>query len=263
MPRIMWVGLFIGLASAASADQTNLRGGVYILHHPPEIVYTDPAPEGGWCQHYLDNHAISDLADQNPRIDSSAGSVWYVLGAFVGDAEWCGAEFGFGSYNGDLFGFTQYGPCLPGLGLELPTENWPGPNSGTAIVTSDTNWQGTLVPVYYFAGFAYGEGLIPLAADPATDFIGFGNCSMPPEIFSVRCVPAMGLFTDGIACYPSTPPPAFVCCVGETCYVISEEECEALQGEFHPEWEDCGPPNPCLPTPSENRTWGSIKALYR
>jgi hypothetical protein len=36
-----------------------------------------------------------------------------------------------------------------------------------------------------------------------------------------------------------------VCCVGETCMIITEADCQALGGVFHPEWDSCGPPNPC------------------
>jgi hypothetical protein len=42
-----------------------------------------------------------------------------------------------------------------------------------------------------------------------------------------------------------TCPAAHVCCVAETCYLILETDCAALGGTFHPEWDSCGPPNPC------------------
>ena len=43
-----------------------------------------------------------------------------------------------------------------------------------------------------------------------------------------------------------------VCCVGEECFLVLEEECAAMQGVFHPEWDSCGPPNPCE-IPSPNQ----------
>jgi hypothetical protein len=40
-------------------------------------------------------------------------------------------------------------------------------------------------------------------------------------------------------------PVAHVCCVGETCQLVFEGDCAAMGGIWHPEWESCGPPNPC------------------
>jgi hypothetical protein len=57
--------------------------------------------------------------------------------------------------------------------------------------------------------------------------------------------------------------PTAVCCVGQNCYVVTEQECTEMQGVFHPEWDSCGPPNPCAPSPVEPTSWGSVKSLFR
>jgi hypothetical protein len=54
-----------------------------------------------------------------------------------------------------------------------------------------------------------------------------------------------------------------VCCIGQECLVITEDECGALGGVFHPEWDSCGPPNPCEATPANHNTWGGVKNMYR
>lgn len=60
------------------------------------------------------------------------------------------------------------------------------------------------------------------------------------------------------------PVPERVCCVGHACYLVSEEACATLQGDWHPEWESCGPPDPCdVCTPVERSSWGGIKVRYR
>lgn len=60
------------------------------------------------------------------------------------------------------------------------------------------------------------------------------------------------------------PVPERVCCLGHACYLVSEDECAALQGEWHTGWESCGPPNPCdIYTPAERSSWGGIKVRYR
>jgi hypothetical protein len=60
------------------------------------------------------------------------------------------------------------------------------------------------------------------------------------------------------------PTPEYVCCVGHDCYLLTEAECAEMQGIWHPEWDDCGPPNPCdIYTPADKSTWGKIKDTYR
>jgi hypothetical protein len=54
----------------------------------------------------------------------------------------------------------------------------------------------------------------------------------------------MGVMTEGDTCCPGVD--VNICCVGEECFLYSEQECLAAGGEWHPEWvPDCGPPNPC------------------
>lgn len=63
--------------------------------------------------------------------------------------------------------------------------------------------------------------------------------------------------------YSDYVPPVKVCCVGQDCYVITEDECGSMGGVYHPEWDSCGPPNPCEATPTGHDTWGGVKSLYR
>ncbi len=65
------------------------------------------------------------------------------------------------------------------------------------------------MPVYWFAGYAYEEGLVPLAENPVTGSAGTANCANPPEAWAVDSLGAMGLFRDGVFACPqgqSTPP---------------------------------------------------------
>jgi hypothetical protein len=232
----------------AVADPDDLSGGVFIAHHDPNIVYCVP-PEG-WCQHYIDGYAINNCDDQNPSIMTTEERVWFLLSAWPEDKVWCGTEFGLGEYNYYLFIFTSWGPCSPGGNLEIPTAYWPGPNEGTAIVTTDLAWQGNWEPVYYFTGYYYyyGPGQIPVDVDPPTLFGGWGNCLTPPTSYHAACFPAMGILMDGIPCCPSEPE--YVCCIDEVCYIYTIQQCLDLGGEPQPEWPvDCGPPDPCAPEP--------------
>jgi hypothetical protein len=256
---IVLSALIAFVASAAGDDPRDLSNGVLIAHAPLGLEFTNPAPPEGWCQHYIDNFAIHSCEEQNPRIDTEGGAVWFILAAWDEEKEFCGIDFGFGDYDGDVFCFVDWRPCFPeGGGLELPTDNWPGPTEGTAIVGFD--WTGNYVPIYHFVGYAYGAAVIPFGADPATGRAEFGNCPMPPpQVFEIGCLGGMGILTDGIECCPAEMS---VCCVGCDCYVATEEECADLGGEWHPEWDTCEP-NPCSPSPAEPAGWGTIKALFR
>jgi hypothetical protein len=103
------------------ADQTDLGGGVLITHHPPGLQFSTGMDV---CEHYASQCAITCCDDQNVRIDlrGAAGksSVWYVLGAWSEEKEWCGVEFGFEAFDPAIYVFTAWGPCTPNGGLEVP-----------------------------------------------------------------------------------------------------------------------------------------------
>ncbi len=187
---------------SALADPEGLEGGVLIAHFPTEMEFSSEPPTGGWCQDYWDNYRIEDCEDQVIRIDTYDQVIWFVLAAWDEEKEWCGTEFGLGDYDPAAFVITDYGPCWPEGGLEIPTASWPGPEEGTAIVVTGEPWEGNLVPVYWFAGYAYEEGLIPLAVDPATGFAGTANCASPPETWAADSLGGMGLFQDGVYACP-------------------------------------------------------------
>ncbi len=241
--------------STGPSGPHNLAGGALFAHYVPELPYTTEPPAGGWCEAYQ-AYPIQGVGDLNTRIDvqGQAAATWFVLAAWEGENKtWCGAEFGLGAYDPALFAFAEVQPCYPvGGGLELPTGGWPGPGQGTAIVTTGTPWEGNWVPVYFFGGYAYAAaapGQIPIDLDPATGFIGFSNCLMPPTQYDVA--PAqrgvLGINTDG---YPASGPAnQKVCCLPDRdCLIRTLYECDMLGGIWHPEWASCDP-NPCPAEP--------------
>jgi hypothetical protein len=260
MKNLLLAFVLLGVGAAvAPADENNLTDGVFICHHDPNLIGTPPYD---WCQYYIDGYKIEDCESQNPMINTSDQRVWFLLSAWPEVKTWCGTEFGLGDYDPYCYIFTSFGPCTPGGNLEIPTDYWPGPGEGTAIVTTDLAWHGNWEPVYYFMGYSYyGDCQVPFDVDPPTGFGGWGNCEVPPQPFDATCFPAMGILMEGVECCPPDIPIA-VCCVGEECFLTDEDECDALGGEFHPEWDTCEP-NPCLPSPAENTRWGTIKAIYR
>ncbi len=237
---------------------------MFIAHAPAAMQFsTDPPPEG-WCQEYLAHHAIDSCGAQINRIDTYDGVIWFVLAAWSEAKQWCGTEFGLGAYEEGVFTITEHGACFPGEGLEIPTDRWPGPNEGTAIVTTSESWSGNFVPVYYFTGYAYAEGVMPLAINPSTGGGGMANCSSPPNEWDAAAFGAMGVFTEGASVCPSeggghvlgpggggglepTGGGTAVCCYDGTCQITTEAECMVLGGGFYPEWTSCNP-NPCIVT---------------
>lgn len=197
---------------------------------------------------------IRHCTEQVNRIDTSEPVIWFVLSAWSEEKEWCGTEFGFGEFDPRIFAIVDYGPCFPDEGLEIPTEGWPGPGEGTAFVTTGQTWSGNLQPVYFFAGYAYSEGVIPLSIDPETGFGGTSNCLSSPQAWDTEDYGGMGFFENGIyACPPGEGGGggflAFgqqegACCRDRQCIVTTEEGCRAFGGEFHPDIPTCDP-SPC------------------
>ncbi|MFC1573167.1 hypothetical protein ACFL6M_06165 [Candidatus Eisenbacteria bacterium] len=199
-------------SSPSLADVDDLSNGVFIAHNPPGLQFTDAAPPEGWCQHYYDNFAIHTCEEQNPMLGGEVGdgSVWFVLCAWCEEKMWSGTAFGFESYDQNIFGFIEWDHCCNpgGFCLELTTGPWPGPEAGTTFVTTGGgDWSGNFTPVYYFVGYAYAQGVMPLGPDPHDPLGGWINCAPIPEAFEATCLGAMGIFTDGVECCPEGPTP--------------------------------------------------------
>ncbi|MCK4303678.1 MAG: T9SS type A sorting domain-containing protein, partial [Candidatus Eisenbacteria sp.] len=199
------------------------------------------------------DYAITNADQQVNRIDADGSySVWYVLAAWWDPQEFCAVEFGLGNYNASIYPIDGYGPCYATVGLEIPTGDWPEPNTGIVVSDVGGGWSGNYLPVYFFGGYAYeGETKIPFTVNPAaTPFAGFVTCEAPiPTMFPTTCLPIMGINVDGDSlCIPLAPPPpdSSVCCVGPNCYLLEREsDCLIMQGTWHPGLHSCDP-NPCV-----------------
>jgi len=149
--------------------------------------------------------------------------------------------------------FVQHGVCGADP-QSIPTTDppWPSPNSGIAIAwAADHAPSGNFVPVYFFGcylyGSYYGSAVIPLAEDPAQDFIGTASCDVPPVTYPAYAWGSFGLNEEGQAvCYEEPEPEA--CCFELDCVLLDPEECVELDGIPMPGILSCDP-NPCLPGP--------------
>jgi hypothetical protein len=195
-------------AFSAVADENDLSNGVFIAHYVPELQYSEPAAV---CDDYT-TYAISTAEEQVNRIDVSGDSLsatWYVLSAWCEDKAFCRVQFGLGDYDNTTgFVMMRYEPCCPSMYIQIPSSNWPEPNSGTVFRPVGAHWVGNYVPVYYFSGYAYtGETVIPLGQDQtaAVPFGGWGSCEPPWDDFEAAAFGGMGINTDGVYAEPPAP----------------------------------------------------------
>lgn len=92
--------------------------------------------------------------------------------------------FGLGNYETGECYIGFFGPCVPEgtQVLEIPSEGWPGPNTGTSVSWAPDCLQGEIVPIYYFGIYVYGGGgTIPLADAYPGQPAAFVSCDTPPE----------------------------------------------------------------------------------
>ncbi|MFC1572942.1 right-handed parallel beta-helix repeat-containing protein, partial [Candidatus Eisenbacteria bacterium] len=228
--------------SPCAGDPSDLSGGVFIAHHPPDLSFTNSP----WsCQHYIDELAITSCGEQNTRIESDTGfgAIWYILAAWPNDKEWTATAFGLGDYDPASVSFVLWERCCPaGDCLEVSSSGWPGPSTGTALVAMSGNWNGNYLPVYRFAmSEVYAGDVIPLDVNPEQGMAGWYNNDPLPVFWGATCLGAMGLATDGGSC---CPPSSSVCCVSGTCYLIGENQCTDMGGQWHPGTSVCDP-SPC------------------
>jgi parallel beta-helix repeat protein/predicted outer membrane repeat protein len=221
--------------------------GVLIAHHPPGAVYSaGDAP----CDQYALEYSIGGCGEQVNRIDGGrSATLWYVVAAWETDKQWCGAQFGLGPFPPNAFSFEGWGGCSPGGTVEVPTPGWPGPNQGVILEPPPgASWAGNFVPIYWFAGYAYQPGMIPLSPHPETGIGGWTDCAIPPETWQASCFGSMGVMTEGGYCCPGEgPAPARACCGSDgTCALLTEPQCADLGGAWHEDWHACSP-NPCPP----------------
>lgn len=186
--------------SLGAAHPDSLGGGVMIVHAVPELRYTNPGPEQGWC-------AFCDLTrceDQINRVDDGV-TIWYVVSAWSEEKIFSAVEFGLGDFDPSLYVFLEHGPCWErGMTMHYPDITvWPAPNSGIALAATAKDWRGSFVPVYWFAGYHYeGTGQIPLDQFPPTEHVGWLNAAQGARSFEPACLGALGVGTEGLACCP-------------------------------------------------------------
>jgi len=222
----------------------DLSHGVFIAHHPVDLSYSSGSE---YCEFYDGEFGIQSCEEQNPQITSPGGRVWYLLAAWIEEKVWSGASFGFTDFDPGSFEFIECGPCFPETGMEIPSGAWPAPEAGVALVSTGAPWAGNFRPLYYFAGYSYAPGSLPLGPNPGDGLAGTVNALDPPEAFPATCLGTLGVLQEGEVCCPSQPPPVELaaCCLdGVECLLLPEGECLEMGGVWDAGTTACTP-NPC------------------
>jgi hypothetical protein len=220
-----------------------------------------------------------------PSADPDADGIeWYVIVAVSPDQNapnFSTIIFGIGPYDPALCNIVFHGACHPELNpVEVPSPEWPGPNSGTAVSWAPDCLTERMEPVYYLGLYSYGPGQLPLGdfnpghpsvvvgcsdleEDPIVTFGALGcggapganpSCEGDPIgacCFDGVCIlmPDDGCLSQGGEFYPGLcepnpcPQPTGACCLDGICEVLTEAECAQEGGEWSDEPCD---PNPCL-----------------
>lgn len=161
------------------------------------IAHINPSIEYSFSVSYEGQSGLEDYeqAVTDAEISSDKAQVWFVLACFAhspGPVDLVGISFGLESFNVQAIEFMDYGPCNDGF-LALPSDGWPGPNEGTALLFRPAR-KTELVEIYWFASYIYAPVSIELGpnramqGDPEGAFV---DSSYPPvldEIFRFGAV---------------------------------------------------------------------------
>ena len=145
------------------------------------------------------------------------------------------------NYNPDEVFIIDFGPCGD---FELPNSDWPATNSGTAITWLSPQLE-ELVPVYWFAAYAYDGAELNLGIHP-TQGGQFGDDSIPSQLDDIAGFGSMGFGSNpGTVVCPVVGEPDGACCFPDgTCEITTEADCGGVyQGD-----DTVCDPNPCPDT---------------
>ena len=135
----LWTLPFAALLAASIASAGPNRGGTLLLHSNPELDFS--CQPGVFCN----QTGLALCEDAVTRDDGHACVPIAVLAAFhVSTApRLTGVTFGW-TYDPTVVSITEPTPCGD---LQLTTDDWPAPSSGTAVtwLTAQTTH---LIPVY-------------------------------------------------------------------------------------------------------------------
>jgi hypothetical protein len=180
------------------------EGGVLLLHVAPEIQYTKD--DRSYCEQF-DAKTWEDVRVQG-TLDSTRAQIFYVLAAFdtTTSPRFRTVGFGFGEdLDAEAVVFEGWGACRSDI-VEFPSKGWPGPGSGTAVYFADTTHTQSIVPVYWFAAYVYGETQVKVGPHPRKELGAFFVDEGPPPVEDkVNAFGVLGFGLEGEKPRPAPP----------------------------------------------------------
>jgi hypothetical protein len=245
---------------ATSAVAGPNEGLILAVHGNVSGIETSGAP----CRAFPLPDRCEDL--RSYAAPDSFGVEWFTVVAIsrpTDDTQISHVAFGIGDYDPELLDIVYAQPCMtPPRPLEISTQNWPGPNSGTTLAWSPSCLEGDVQPIYSFGVYAYGPGAIPLDAHPVVP-TGVTDCMVNSQEDLFDGMGVMGCRGDE-GRNPNCPSGEEVgaCCFFTNCTQMEESRCRNQGGDW--EGGDCSETDSCaMPTPTKSSTWGNIKSMYR
>jgi hypothetical protein len=296
MKKFLMALAIICIASPALATGPN-EGGTLVIHDSGVAFSTVadlPVPPVSAPP------ATCDGIDYNlPEGTPTSQIVWKVYAAFPDGSSPRVKGLAWGITGTGAFYVTTAGLPDPPNCFQVVQGSWPSPpgSIGQSFVFPQT---AQIVECYWFGGYGYAGGLFSTAphSTNASDFV---DDATPGNIDHIAGFSSIGFGANGTLVCPSVTPPTGACChpdgscemlpqdacvapnvfyggdclpglcpvpvIGacclpdHTCTDVTLEVCTALNGVWT-EGVQCTPTY-CIPNPTENTSWGHIKANYR
>ncbi|MCB9464211.1 MAG: hypothetical protein H6682_11030 [Candidatus Eisenbacteria bacterium] len=295
--------LAAALGLAASTAQAGFpgpdgpnAGGALVLAAAPGVVFT--TDEESYCGAI----GLDHCSDAVTRTDSPEPIVLAVLGAFneMTSPRVTGVTFGW-DYDDTRVSIVGFGSCGD-FELATADWPAPGEGTAVTFVETQltplVEFYWAAAYDYYAApamlqltehpsqGASFSDDSIPAILDEIVNLGAFGFFTdgylpCPPNTLAggccfedlscqildePDCLDAGGQFQGwGTNCdEPCHWNQSGVCCLpdGECVYVFPSDACESELGGYFLEGEVCDP-NPCVPTPTEDNSWGGVKSRFR
>jgi len=275
--------LFLFCASAAALAGPN-SGGYLVLHAATELQASAGSSPCGQSR-------VRDCLETRVTAPVEAReTVVFLLAAFpFSNPRLSGVVFGL--YLDASISIFGYGGCGD---FALDAEGPPQSGWGSAVTFNASRTQ-RINEIYWFAAYAYSEGMMEIAEHPTQGAPTFADDSVPSQLDPVEglgilgfgragenpclesyahgaCCHSNGTCTlevesmcedanatylgDGSGCEALTCRGA--CCNGEECSEMTESECVEVPGEFKGPGTTCGN-TACIPT---RLTWGRLKSVF-
>jgi hypothetical protein len=215
-------------APAGWAAAPSNGGGVLMLHVESELPY-----EYGTFDHCGDL-VLSDPARAVTRLPGDGiPRLVGVYAVFPPDSVGAIRVVSFGVRYSKSVRVVGQVPCNAG-GLSIVMNGWPASNGGMSVhVPAEAEKKSRVIPLYWFAVLAKGQGSLELIPHPLPKLAGrFLSVEVPYEQEPIVGYGRIGFDSDGFVPAPGAGAVVAPCCCVDGCWLLTKQECELYRGDF-------------------------------